>query len=212
MYNAIWVELCRVLPIWYSLQDHNWRYSLSYLGLELSFQNWPLFEPLGCFAVFFCLGFLVVSLPAASFPPVLFICIDLKGLQAKLRHVLGYSLVTFQVTLCCWFPWELVSSLWSALECLIYVLVSNQYPWLQSLFLPGGQESLCAWPTSCLQGVPWGQAGALDHAARPWGSVLRTWTQPSLWVCLLVAANYNCKFALKIKFCLKSNFCLGAPL
>lgn len=126
MYNAIWVELCRVLPIWYSLQDHNWKYSLSYLGLELSFQNWPLFEPLGCFAVFFCLGFLVVSLPAASFPPVLYICIDLKGLQAKLRHVLGYSLVTFQVTLCCWFPWELVSPLWSALECLIYLCACFQ--------------------------------------------------------------------------------------
>lgn len=139
-----------------------------------------------------------------------------KGTSGKAGAWIGSSAWQLWVTLCCWFPRELTSPLWSALGRLIYVCAGFQAVSLAPVSFPSRRAGVpvSAWPTSCLQGVPGAgsEAGALDHAARPWGSVLRTWTQPSLWVCLLVAANYNCKFALKIKFCLKSNFCLGAPL
>lgn len=219
MYNVVWVELCHVLPICCPLQDHNWKYSLSYRGLKLCSQNWPLFESLRAVLLYFVVWiFGCVPLPAASFSPVLYIYIDLKGLQAKLKHELVLSLVTFQVTLCCWCLWELCpipSVISFGMLNLFMCLFPTSIPRSSLFSLQEGRSPCVSMAHQLSGGCSLGVgnvAGALDRAARPWGTVLRTWTQSSLWVCLLVAANYNCKFALKIKFCLKSNFCLGAAL
>lgn len=65
----------------------------------------------------------------------------------------------------------------SALECLIYLGACFQPVSLAAVSFPsGGQQSLCGCP-KLSPGPSLGagdKAKALDHAARPWGSVLRT--------------------------------------
>lgn len=164
-------------------------------------------------------GFLVVGCcwvvgcpPSLTQFEVLYVWIDLRRLQAKLKQELGVlpgSFSSYFVLLVSSRAW---SPLWSALKCFIYLHTCFQPVSPAPLSFPSGaRESVCQHDPQAVLGAG-DKARAHERAARPWRTVLRTWTQPSLWVWLLIAANYNCKFALKIKFCLKSNFCLGAAL
>lgn len=91
---------------------------------------------------------------------MLYICVEVKGLQAKLRHELGVQPGNFSsnsvllVSLRAYVPSMISFGMLNLFMCLF----PSSIPSSKSVFLPGGQECLCARPTSCLQGVPWGQA------------------------------------------------------